>query len=97
MNAEKRDAQKRDRMAAALCTRVVMAACSDADVLAAASSAVTNRKPGYWALTTVRPVRGVDPADLFNALAKSDRVPAADAKIEASLLGRTIKVWWKAK
>jgi hypothetical protein len=88
---------KSDRMAGATCSRAVLAACTDAKLAAACSTALTTKKAGYWALTTVKPTKGVEQFAVFNAIASSARVPAADVLIEGSLIGRTVRVWWKIK
>lgn len=88
---------KGSRMVGASCTRAVLAACSDGDVTAMASTTLTTKKRGYWALTTVKPTAGCDQSDVFGAIASSRRVPAADVKIEGSLFTSTVKVWWKIK
>lgn len=86
---------KRDRMAAAVCTRAVQSALDDDGIPAMTSTTLTSRR-GYWAVTIVKPTDdGYSGGLVVQTIANSYRVPAREVKIESSWFGNTVKVWWK--
>jgi hypothetical protein len=89
--------QKRDRAAAAYCTRLVLAACSSRGVLAAATTTLTTKRAGCWAVTVAKPTKDFLQHDVYRAVTLSGHVPPSDVIVEGVMLTRTVKVWWKIK